>query len=159
MNAVEICTTLLLPMCVSPRRPTFSLQYHSAGEPGEKKKFHVFTRYTALHRSVLHASLHRCSSTNNRTKNSFNQHANTLHIIKHNQYSSRWSPNTKNSLHMWKYREINKQKKMEQRAQWQDLQANTSAEDMCWRSCSTCKPWCCDKCSSWLHEMFKKANS
>lgn len=125
----------------------------------KKKKFHVFTRYTALHRSVLHASLHRCSSTNKRTKNSFNQHANTLHIIKHNQYSSRWSANTKNSLHMWKYREINKQKKMEQRAQWQDLQANTSAEDMCWRSCSTCKPWCCNKCSSWLHEMFKKANS
>ena len=29
MKAVEICTTLLLPICVSPRRPTFSLQYHS----------------------------------------------------------------------------------------------------------------------------------
>lgn len=28
MNAVDICTTLLLPMCVSPRRPTFSLQHH-----------------------------------------------------------------------------------------------------------------------------------
>lgn len=28
IKAVDICTTLLLPMCVNPRRPTFSLQYH-----------------------------------------------------------------------------------------------------------------------------------
>lgn len=48
MNAVEICTTLLLPMCVSPRRPTFSLQYHSAGESGEKKNS-MFSHGTLLY--------------------------------------------------------------------------------------------------------------
>lgn len=78
------------------------------------KKFffsNVFIQYTVLHRTVLYASLHRCSSTNNRTKNSFNQHANTLHINKQHHYSfSKWSANNKNSSHMWKYREINKQK-------------------------------------------------
>ena len=37
MKAVEIWTTLLLPMCVSPRRPTFSLQHH-AQENGLESK-------------------------------------------------------------------------------------------------------------------------